>query len=106
MAEQEKIIAVGDQGAHIAIDWGSAGLTLSTFGDEGVAEPVIFGLDTLDELLDALHEVRREISKAERISRIVRLPVTLRDALEAKARREGISQNAALIEAIERYVVK
>lgn len=68
--------------------------------------PVFFQLDVLDELLDALHEVRAEIAGTKRIARMLRLPIEMRNRLEAKVRREGGNQNAAIIEAIERYLAE
>lgn len=99
MAEGKKIIEVGDN--QILIDWGSAGVMLTGFGPD---EPMVLGLDSLHDLLDALHEAHRAITRTERIKTVMRLPAAVKDALEAKARRQGISQNAALVEAIERYI--
>lgn len=102
MSEQSRLVNIGDN--QILIDWGSAGALLMGLGPD--ESPIVFGLDSLDELLDVLHKARREIAKVKRVARIIRLPATLNDALEEKTRREGISRNAAIIEAIESYLVE
>lgn len=99
-------IKVSDQGAHIALDWGTEEIEICTIGDDGFPAPAVFELETLDELLDALHEARPDVAGTRRIARMLRLPVELKTRLEAKVRREGGNQNAAIIEAIERYLAE
>lgn len=102
MSEQERLIKIGDE--EILIDWGSDGMVL--LGLESAVVPMILDLDNLDELLDALHQARREVAKVKRVARLLRLPATLNDALEERTRRQGISRNAAIVEAIESYLVE
>ena len=100
-----KIIQLGVGKAHISIQWGTQSLCLAAYNQDGVASPVFFGVEPLDDLLDALHEARRDLAKVEREKITFRIPPELKDALEAKARRDGLTQNAAFTEAVEDYIV-
>lgn len=82
----------------IAVQWGDEQVVL------GVSDSaLLLDLEALDELLDALHQARRDLAKVERTKVIMRIPPELKDALEAKARREGLTQNAAFTEAVKEY---
>lgn len=102
MSERSRLVNIGDN--EILIDWGSEGFVVVGLGS--AVPPMILSLDNLDELLDALHQARRETARVKRISRLLRLPANLNDALEERTRRQGISRNAAIIEAIERYLTE
>lgn len=106
MSPGTRQIEVDVEGTHIALDWGTEELELCTIGDNGFPAPAVFELETLDELLDALHQARADVAGTRRIARMLRLPIELRNRLEAKVRREGGNQNAAIIKAIERYLVE
>lgn len=106
MSPGTRQIQVDDQGAHISLDWGTEELELCTIGDDGFPAPAVFELETLDELLDALHQARADVAGTRRMARMLRLPIELKNRLEAKVRREGGNQNAAIIEAIEDYLAE
>lgn len=90
----------GEHGkAAIAIQWGDEKVVLGA-SDSALA----LDLEALDNLLDALHEARRDLAREERTKVIMRIPLELKDALEAKARKEGLSQNAVFTRAIEEYL--
>ena len=96
---QKKLIRLEGEDTHILIQWGEGKAVI-----KASSSPMALDADALDQLIASLLRARGQMVKREKSTLYARVPHNLKSQLLAKAQDEGLTQNAAIIAAVEGFL--
>ena len=96
---QEKLIELEGKETRILIQWGEGKAVISS-----THRVTALDADGLDSLIAALLRARGQMQKRERATLYARVPHDLKSEFLAKAQKKGLTQNAAIIAAVRRFL--
>ena len=96
---EQNVIELVGKDANFLLQWGEGKVVIKSS-----SKTIALDVHGLDRLITALVQARGQMRKRERATLYARVPHHLKSQFLLKAQAQGLTQNAAIIAAVQKYM--